>query len=68
MTIVARHIVTTVAVERLHVEHGHWCTACALPSGWLIWLAVRYGTRMHLERRTWCDECGRPDAVVLGEG
>lgn len=64
----ARRIVTHVAVERVGSESGHWCTACALPSGWLIWLVVRYAARMHMERRTWCDECGRPGAVVLGEG
>lgn len=62
------HRAVAVVVERVHAEPGHWCNTCALPSGWLIWLVVRFETRMHMERRTWCDECGRPEAVVLGEG
>ena len=63
----ARHITTAVVVEKLAQESGHWCTACLLPSGWLIWLTMRTPFRMHMQRVTWCDECGRQDTVVLGD-
>jgi hypothetical protein len=58
--------VVRVVVERVGSEPGHWCTRCALPSGWLLWHVIRHKDRMHMERSTWCDECGSRTTVVLG--
>lgn len=59
----ARHIITNVVVEELGHEGGFWCRVCALPSGWVMDVVVRAGSRMHFQRRPWCDECGRRDTV-----
>ena len=62
-----RHRIVQVAVELLDSEPGHWCTACLLPSGWLLRMVVRCGARMHLQEKRWCDECSRTDTVVRSE-
>ncbi|UUW88458.1 hypothetical protein [Pimelobacter simplex] len=60
--------VVGVAVEILQAEPGHWCTRCALPSGWIVWVVVRHGARMHLQEQRYCDECGSRRTVVPADG
>lgn len=54
----ARHVTTTVQVERVLDEYGAWCNDCRLPSGVRTWFAVMFGLRMHLQRKLWCHDCG----------
>ena len=59
------HHIITVTVENVLTEHGHWCSSCKLPSGWLVIVAVAHQARMHLQARTWCDECDQQDTIAV---
>lgn len=59
----ARHITVAVVVEALETEGGFWCRSCALPSGWIQAVVVRYADRMHFQQRAWCDECGSRSTI-----
>ena len=50
--------VTSVHMEVVDHDHGHWCNGCQLATGLRIWVSVRHGDRMHLQTRLGCTECG----------
>lgn len=53
----------------IHVEHGHWCNRCMLPSAVLVWIVSQVSIGgveqpMRLSQGLRCQDCGtwgRPD-------
>lgn len=56
-----------LAVEVLGVEVGHWCPACALPSGIRVWYVTRTGPAMTFRRGDGCMHC-ETETIVLTDG
>lgn len=58
--------ITSVFVERLATESGHWCNTCKLSTGVRAWITVRSDAGMHLQNGLGCTECGGRDVTPVG--
>lgn len=63
----AKMHITTVNIEYLTHDDGHWCNTCMLGTGLRFWVAVSRGNQMRLQQRLWCYEHEGSRGVVLDE-
>ena len=57
--------VTSVRVEYLTHDEGHWCNTCMLGTGMRFWVAIIGPAGMHLQQRLWCYEHDGSRGVVV---
>lgn len=57
--------VSSVHIEYVDHDHGHWCNTCMLSTGIRFWVAVSHGDRMHLQERLYCYEHQGARGVVV---
>lgn len=55
-----------VNTELLALDSGHWCRACALPSGHRAVVAMTIGPRVSVSTVVRCGEC-RGDDIELAD-
>lgn len=64
-----RNRVVGVKREVLDRQYGHWCNACSLPSGVLVWVAVSSTSdpRVMVGVFPICDECEGTNITADGD-